>query len=151
MIPIPDQWLPSYQCSECGRRYGHICEGAEKRRNLWYLILSRLGSEELDRRIQKREQARLYNRKYPFDSTTTKVSEEVLEWQADNKPSPDELVMMGQARDDYLAKLTPSQQDIALLLEQGYKPKEIAAMRGDKNSGAVRWQKHNIKERLTPE
>lgn len=111
-------------------------------------LLREYGAYELERRIQRRELARVYNRRWPYDQTTSKLPEEVLEWQADDIPNVKHVIESEEARTELFNKLTPAQQEIAVMLEQGYKPKDIAQERGDNGSGAVRWQKHNMKERL---
>lgn len=135
-------------CTYCGILGDHTCSRAEKIRTNFAQLVKEKGSYWLARKIMRMESYRKYDRKYPYDSTTKAKPIDELYDVADGSPDPLEMVLMQEAQEEYLAQLTPAQQEAAKLYVQGYKPRDIAQMQGRNNSGAERWQKHNMKERL---
>ncbi len=120
----------------------------EKLRQQWVILLKRYGSYELERRIHRMESWRKYDSKYPYDVATKAVDIDVLYDLSNDEPSPHEQLVMKQARAEYLAILTPMQQDIAIELEKGKKPRDIANDQGKTDSGSIRWLKNAAKKRL---
>lgn len=122
---------------------------SEQIRTAWEDLLKKLGAYELERRMSRLESYRTYNRRWPFDSRTTAINLDLVsETVSSDTPSLEEQIIMDQARESYLGTLTDKQVEIAHKLEQGYKPRDIAAQEGLPNSGSTRWQKHAIKQRI---
>ena len=114
----------------------------------WMHLLGVLGAYQLQAKIYKLASWRKYASKYPYDDTQKARDIETAYELSAPEPGPDELVIMAEARDEYLVQLTPSQQDIARLTEQGYKPRDIAKLYGLDDSGSIRWQLWQMRQRL---
>lgn len=114
----------------------------------WLFILERDGSYETERRIQRRPLWRAYDSRWPYDSGTKAGDLDAAFDLSDGSPDPLERIIMDEGRAEYLSRLTPSQEDIAKLLEQGHKPRDIAKLYGREDSGSIRWQKHAIRQRF---
>jgi len=121
---------------------------AESYRDRWDALLKRIGAYALADKIRRRELYRLFDRKYPYDSTGKAVSVDVLEYLPDQSPDPLEQLIMRESTEAYLRQLTPAQQVDVKLYMDGYKPRDLAKSRGKDKSNAERWQKHNAKERI---
>lgn len=123
------------------------CKICQRENEVWDRTLANMGSHNLAVRITKRESYRLYDRKWPFDMTSKAVP---LESVQDTLGYEDEVLAMiegDEARESFLTRLTPYQRELAEKFEQGYRPRDIAEMKGKENSGSIRWQKHNIKQK----
>lgn len=53
-----------------------------------------------------------------------------------------------EAHDELLQGLTEREQQVAIWAEQGYKPRDMAEMRGKSTSNADRWIKHSVKSKM---
>lgn len=126
----------------------HICIKAEDTRTWFANLLQAVGSYELERRIKKLKTYKLYDRKYPYDVATKAMSIEFAYDLSTNEPDPLSVLIDQEAFQERMERLTDTQKKHAELYMEGYKPRDIAAMEGRETSNAVRWQRHNMKERL---
>lgn len=133
-----------------GNRVGVIpggpCTACEEENQLFKNMESRLGAFGLEAKIEKREPARLYYRAYPYDAWQKREGMDAVDLAAPGTPAGDYVAT--ETRDYLLAGLTPRELEVALWSEQGLKPKDMAAIRGDKTSNADRWMKHRVKLRF---
>lgn len=135
--------------SACG-----IC-GAE---NDAFLELQRMmGSEPLEERMHSLISYRAYNQRWPFDAREKVLSvEAVFEERADGNSSEPadstksvlERLMDEEATDTILSVLTDEQRLVIERTVQGYKPREIAELKGDKSSDRVRQDKYSAMRAL---
>lgn len=127
----------------------HVCQHPSCKHTREYeRILKKQGIHETSRKLMKRESYRLYDRKYPFDSTAKAIPLENIEDIIGTENMYMDEIVGDQAVAEFRETLTPGQQVIMDLLHQGYAPKDIAALQGKKDSGGIRWQKHAIKQRM---
>lgn len=123
----------------------------EQYRRAFEKILKRDGAYETERRIHRRKLWREYDSRYPYDSTTKAKDIEFAYDLSDDQPAPLDKIIAQESRDAYMALLTPMQRDVAIELEKGLKPRDIAALQGKDDSGSIRWLKNAAKKRLQEE
>lgn len=81
-----------------------------------------------------------YNRKWPFDAKKKLVELDlVADFIPSDAPDANESLIMREAQDAFLGSLTDKQRFVVLRTNEGYRPREIASMQGDDESGKVRW------------
>lgn len=90
-----------------------------------------------------------YNRKWPFDAKKTLIG---LDLVSDFIPSESmgmtEALIMKEAQEAFLGSLTDKQLFVVTKTGEGYKPREIASMQGDVESGKVRWHLFASRKKL---
>lgn len=130
---------------------------AERENRVWDRLLKQFGAHALEeklRRMPAHEGEHLnsynaYNRKWPFDAKKTLVG---LDLVSDFIPSGSmdmtEALIMQEAQDTFLDSLTDKQRFVVTKTGEGYKPREIAAMQGDDESGKVRWHLFASRKKL---
>lgn len=127
----------------------------EQENKLWFRILDRLGSYELERKLQRRPLVRQYNSHWPLDAKTNPNSLESM-YEAgitveDVRMSHQEHLILKQSTNDWLDTLTDKQAFVVNKSNEGYKPAEIAAELGDDESGKVRYHKWAAKKKAKEE
>lgn len=121
----------------------------EEENVIFMRMLKKYGAIELERMMAKRIPYKHYYRRWPFDGKVMPADiEKVQDFLPSVGPSPEETMVMEQAAKEYMDRLTPKEQGVAQKLVEGYKPRDIARMEGKKNSGSIRWLKHNIKTKF---
>lgn len=116
---------------------------------------AKYGAYGLEEKIQKRELARKYYRRWPYDAWSKRTGMDAVDLVMPSTPLQD--VIEAEAHAALLAGLTPRELEVALWSEAGFKPREMAEMRAIKageppdmaTSNADRWMKHRVKERFT--
>lgn len=123
------------------------CEMCEQENQAFDYLQDSMGADYLAKKIMKREQYRLFDRKFPYDSTAKAIPLEDVQDMLGDENTFLEEVIANEAIEAFLAVLTPKQRAVAELLLQGHKPATIAEQWGLKDSNSVRWHKHSVKQR----
>lgn len=118
-------------------------------------MLDKYGAYGLEEKIQRREPARKYYRRWPYDAWSKRADMDAVDLVMPSNPHADLLAKEGH--DKLLEGLTPRELEVALWSEAGYKPKDMALMRAERagepaeqaTSNADRWMKHRVKQRFT--
>lgn len=126
----------------------HVCQHESCKLNRDFdRLLKKYGGYELNRKISRRELYRLYDRRWPYDSTTKAIDlEEVKDTLGESDGSFDQLVA-SEAVEAFKTLLTPRQLEVLEHSLTGLKPREIAELHGDIESGKWRWHKHIVKKK----
>lgn len=114
----------------------------------WEKLLTKYGEYGLWERIRKLKSFREYYRRWPYDDTT-KV------YQLHGGDYYDEMATQNlrniEAEWDFeilISAWTERKQSIARYVVAGYKPRHIAALLGEPDTGAIRWVKWSLREKL---
>lgn len=90
-----------------------------------------------------------YNRKWPWDAKQgISKLEDVQEFIPSADIDPVSKAILKEEKQRYLDSLTDKQRFVIEKKDEGYKPKEIAGMLGEKHSGRVRWHIFAAKKKL---
>lgn len=120
----------------------------ERQNRVWDRLLEALGAHALEERLRRMpvgagehiNSYNAYNRKWPFDAKKRTVGLDLVsDFIAGDGPDMQEALIMKQAQEAFLGSLTDKQRFVVEKTAEGYKPREIAAMQGDGESGKVRW------------
>jgi DNA-directed RNA polymerase specialized sigma24 family protein len=125
---------------------GELGGTSEQINSAWDNLLEKYTPVELERRMSKMESYRKYYKSNPYDGTTSFLSLD----EADGIEYGDNLlagIMSDEAIDNLMSGLTEKQRVVVELSVQGYKPKEIAALKGQ-TSNNWRWHKSAAKKKL---
>jgi hypothetical protein len=109
-------------------------------------LLETYGAYKLEEKIQRREITRKYYRRWPYDGYSKRVGMDTVDLTMPTEPLSE--LLSSEARDELLQNLTPRELEVALWAEAGFKPKDMASMRGSVTSNADRWMKHQVKQKM---
>jgi len=109
----------------------------------WDKLLAELGAEVLEDKLQRLENVKHYYRKYPYDGYASRVGLEYVDLVMPDNPLGE--IISKEAHDELLVGLTERERWVAERAEEGYKPMDMALMRGVTTSNADRWIKHSVK------
>lgn len=132
------------------KRLERVTEGIDR----WKQVVdkynaSKGGMYALERRISKMASFRAYAQRYPLDIKTNAMSLDDLEEAGlepqSGEPGDLERIIAEEARQELLNGMSPRQRDLALRLEQGFKPKEFYQEYGYKTTGGIRWHRHILR------
>lgn len=137
VIPVVE-WAP---------RICMTCMAEDKAFDSW---VADIGAHAVAKRINRREQYRLYDRKYPYDSTTKATSLESVQDTMGVESDYESMMVADELVAAFKSSLTPLQRWMLGLFEQGYHPRDVAVMRGksQSKSESERWHKNSIKKKL---
>lgn len=115
---------------------------------MWDALLDEHGAHALEEKLRRMpphagehiNSYNAYNRKWPFDAKKKLVGLELVEdFIPSGAPDITEQLIMAEEQARFLGSLTDKQRFVVEKTGEGYKPREIAAMQGDGESGKVRW------------
>jgi len=114
------------------------------------------GEFAVEERMHKLDSYRAYNQKWPFDAKKMVLSAEVVFEEKDNEVYIDgynprstmEEIMDAEAVDTLLADLSEDERMVIELTAGGYKPREIAIVRGELTSARTRQEKYSALRKL---
>lgn len=109
-------------------------------------LLRTYGAEVLEDKLQRLENVKHYYRKWPFDGYASRVGLEYVDLVMPGNPLGE--IISKEAHDELLVGLTERERWVAERAEEGYKPMDMAIMRGVTTSNADRWIKHSVKGKL---
>lgn len=93
-----------------------------------------------------------YNRKWPFDAKKKLVGLELVQdFIPDEHDSLDAQLIAREEHEAFINSLTEKQRFVVERTSEGYKPREIAEMQGDSESGKVRWHLFASRRKLKRE
>lgn len=109
-------------------------------------LIDQHGAYELERRIQRRDVARKYYRRFPYDAWSSRTGMDSVDLVHPSDPLAE--IIAQQSRLELLDGLTERELWVAERAEEGYKPRDMAALRGKDTSNADRWIKHSVKLKM---
>lgn len=126
------------------------------RENVAFRELASNGWFQLEEKMRRLTSYRAYNQKWTFDARKMVLSAEVVFEDKDGEVyverpdarGPLESILDTEAAEELLAGLTEDEKQVIKLTAEDYKPREIAAKRGEKNSDRVRQLKYAALRKL---
>jgi hypothetical protein len=118
----------------------------ERENQAFEKVVERYGLYGTELKLQKMESCRNYYRRWPYDAWSKRVPEEHIDIVDLN--SPLERMIADESREELLAGLTERELWVAQRSEEGYKPRDMAELRGKTTSNADRWIKHSVKQKM---
>ncbi len=104
------------------------------------------GDLALEEKIQKLDSCRKYNRRWPYDNNQKRAGMDTVDLVHPSDPLGE--IIAEESRGELLSGLTDRELWVAARAEEGYKPREMAEMRGKVTSNADRWIKHSVKTKM---
>ena len=128
----------------------------EKDNEFFIGLVKKRGAFYVEGRMNKLESYRAYAQRWPFDLREMILSSEVVFEDHDgvvyvegaNGPTMLEEIVDREAAEALLRELTEEERHVIRLTADGYKPRDIAEKKQDKNSDRVRQDKYSALRKL---
>lgn len=124
---------------------GGPCQACEAG-NMYFMHKLDKGGLGFEAKVQRLESTRKYYRKYPYDGWQQRTGLDAVDLVHPSNPLAE--IIAKETRAELLSGLTERELWVALRADEGYKPRDMAAMRGKDTSGADRWVKHSVKQKM---
>lgn len=118
----------------------------EQQNKIFDALRKEYGDEILETKLQRLESARKYYRRFPYDGWQKRAGMDAVDLAAPSNPLKE--LIANESRDELLDGLTERELWVATMSEQGYKPGDMAFIRGKSSSGADRWIKWNVRRKM---
>lgn len=118
----------------------------EQENKIFARLVKKYGAYVLEEKIQRLDSARRYYRRYPFDAWQKRASMEAIDIKHPSNPLKE--LIADETRNEFLEGLTDRERWVAEKAEEGYKPGDMAVMRGKASSGADRWIKWSVRRKM---
>lgn len=132
------------------------CGTCERENEAFDKLVKANGAHYVEDRMHRLPSYRAYAQKWPFDLRKKVLSAEDVFVENESpvyvegyySRSTLEAIMDQEAVDELLADLTDEEKQAIVMTVEGYKPREIAEHKGDKNSARVRQDKYAANRKL---